>query len=198
MTAAVSRDAGAQSPPPVQGTVALEGTMKTFYRGVNVVIVTTIDGVEHAYHFAKDLVVHGGNGTTAAALEGLHEGSTVVVHYTVEGAERAVREVDIIGDQGLEVTEGTVSRIDRGRGQIKRVAPVYPDIAVAAKVTGVVILEATVNADATVEQVRVLRSVKFFDQAAIDAVKQSQYSPLVLNGVPTPFVLSVVLNRRRW
>jgi protein TonB len=77
---------------------------------------------------------------------------------------------------------------------VKRVEPVYPDLAMMAKVTGVVILEATVGADGAVEQVRVLRSVKFLDQAAVDAVKQWRYSPLVLNGVPTPFVLSVTLS----
>jgi protein TonB len=77
---------------------------------------------------------------------------------------------------------------------VKRVEPVYPDIALVAKVTGLVILEASVGVDGTVESVRVLRSVKFLDQAAVDAVKQWKYSPLVLNGVPTPFVLSVTLN----
>jgi periplasmic protein TonB len=77
---------------------------------------------------------------------------------------------------------------------VKRVEPTYPDIALVAKVTGLVILEATVGADGSVESVRVLRSVKFLDQAAVDAVKQWRYSPLVLNGVATPFVLSVTLN----
>ena len=43
---------------------------------------------------------------------------------------------------------------------VKRVEPVYPDIALAAKITGIVILEATVGADGSVEQVRVLRSVQ--------------------------------------
>jgi len=77
---------------------------------------------------------------------------------------------------------------------VKRVEPVYPDIAVAAKVAGIVILEATVAADGSVEQVRVLRSVKFLDQPAIEAVKQWKYSPLTLNGIPTPFVLTVTLS----
>jgi hypothetical protein len=108
----------AQSAPPVQGTIALEGTMKKFYRGANVVIVTTIDGVEHVYRFAKDLVVHGGKGSGVKALEDLREGALVVVHYTAEGNEQAVQEVDVIGSEGLEVTEGLVDRIDRGRGQI--------------------------------------------------------------------------------
>jgi TonB family protein len=38
----------------------------------------------------------------------------------------------------------------------------------------------------------VLRPVhKLLDAAAVDALKQWQYSPLVLNGIPTPFVLTV-------
>jgi protein TonB len=85
-------------------------------------------------------------------------------------------------------------------GQIKapallhRVEPVYPDVAVLAKVTGVVILEATVDIDGAVTSVRVLQSRGVLDRAAIGAVKQWQYSPLVLNGIPTSFVLTVTLN----
>ena len=108
----------AQSPPPVRGTIALEGTMKKVYRAANTVIVTTIDGVEHVYHFTKDLLVHGGKGPGVDALEGLREGTTVVVHYTVEGAEQSATEIDRVGDEGLKVTEGVVARIDRGRKQI--------------------------------------------------------------------------------
>ena len=77
---------------------------------------------------------------------------------------------------------------------LHRVDPAYPDIAVVAKVGGMVILEATVGVDGAVEAVRTLRGIKFLDQSAIDAVRQWRYSPLVLNGVPTPFILTVVLN----
>ena len=76
---------------------------------------------------------------------------------------------------------------------LQRVEPVYPEIAVIAKVTGTVILEAVVATDGTVESVKVLRPVKFLEQAAIDAVRQWRYKPLILNGVPTPFVLTVTL-----
>ena len=75
-----------------------------------------------------------------------------------------------------------------------RADPAYPDIAVVAKVAGMVILEATVGVDGAVESVRLLRGITFLDQAAMDAVKQWRYSPLVLNGVPTTFVLTVTLN----
>ena len=76
---------------------------------------------------------------------------------------------------------------------ITRVPPVYPPIAVSAKVQGVVILEATVGRDGHVEEVRVLRSVPLLDQAAKDAVMQWRYAPLLLNGKPERFILTVTL-----
>jgi TonB family protein len=56
-----------------------------------------------------------------------------------------------------------------------------------------VILEATVSETGRVESVTVLRSGGPLDKAAIGAVKQWQYSPLMLNGRPTPFVLTVTV-----
>ena len=78
---------------------------------------------------------------------------------------------------------------------VHRVEPQYPDIAIAAQLTGLVILEAVVDTDGRVESVKVLRSRHpFLDRAAVDALRQWQYSPLVLNGIPTPFVLTVTFN----
>jgi protein TonB len=76
---------------------------------------------------------------------------------------------------------------------VHRVNPEYPEVAMRAQVTGLVILEATVDAEGKVESVRVLRSVNLLDRAAIEAVKQWRYSPLVLNGIPEPFILTVTL-----
>jgi hypothetical protein len=113
--------ATAQEPPPIDGmtgTVALEGTVVQEHAAANTVIVKTVDGVEHLFHFTKDLLVHGGKAGGVDALEGLRDGTTVAVHYTVVGGDAAVLELDQISDDGLSVTEGTVIRIDRGRRQI--------------------------------------------------------------------------------
>jgi len=78
---------------------------------------------------------------------------------------------------------------------LKRVEPIYPPIAVSAHVQGVVILEAIVDREGFVEQVRVLRSANsLLDKSAIDAVRQWQYSPVILNGTPERFILTVVLS----
>jgi len=74
---------------------------------------------------------------------------------------------------------------------LSRVAPEYPSIAVNAKVEGVVILEAIVDRQGRVEAVKVLRSVTLLDAAAIAAVRQWRYSPLLLNGQAERFVLTV-------
>jgi len=75
---------------------------------------------------------------------------------------------------------------------VHRVEPVYPKIAAEAHVTGMVILEAIVGTDGCVESVKVLRSRHvLLDNAAMDALKQWRYTPLILNGMPTPFVLTV-------
>ena len=108
----------AQSPPLIQKTVTLEGVTKKVYAAARIVIVKTIDGVEHMIHFAKDLVVHGGPRTGTDVLQDLAEGAMVVVHYTSSHDEETAQEIDRVGDQGLQTTEGRVARVDRGRKQI--------------------------------------------------------------------------------
>jgi TonB family protein len=45
-----------------------------------------------------------------------------------------------------------------------------------------------------VESVRVLRSPGVFDDAALKAVRQWRYSPVLLNGKPEKFILTVVVS----
>jgi len=73
-------------------------------------------------------------------------------------------------------------------------APVYPAIARTARVQGVVILEAVLDASGRVDDVHVLRSIPLLDQAAIDAVRQWRYTPTLLNGRAIPIVLTVTVS----
>jgi protein TonB len=77
---------------------------------------------------------------------------------------------------------------------IYRVEPEYPLIAVSAQIEGMVILEATVDHTGVVRDARVLRSRGVLDAPAISAVEQWRYEPLMLNGQPTPFVLTVTVS----
>jgi periplasmic protein TonB len=74
------------------------------------------------------------------------------------------------------------------------VRPVYPPIAQSARVAGIVIIEATVGPDGTVTDARVLRGVPLLNDAAVEAVRQWQYEPTLLNGVAVPVIMTVTVN----
>jgi protein TonB len=76
---------------------------------------------------------------------------------------------------------------------VRRVDPAYPAIAAAARVSATVQLEAEVDARGEVARVRVERGHPLFDEAAIAAVREWRYQPLLLNGEPTGFVLTVTV-----
>ena len=78
--------------------------------------------------------------------------------------------------------------------KIVDVAPAYPAVARSARVQGVVILEAVLDAKGRVESVRVLRSIPLLDQAAVDAVQQWRFTPALLNNEPVPVVMTVTVN----
>lgn len=77
--------------------------------------------------------------------------------------------------------------------KIHHVAPEYPSIARSARVSGTVILEAVLAEDGTVQDVRVLRSIKLLDDAAIDAVRQWRFTPTLLNGQPQRVLMTVTV-----
>jgi TonB family protein len=81
--------------------------------------------------------------------------------------------------------------------KVKDVQPVYPAIAQSARVAGLVTIEATIGADGKVSNAKVVRSIPLLDQAALDAVRQWEYAPTLLNGVPVPVLVTVSVNFTR-
>lgn len=72
--------------------------------------------------------------------------------------------------------------------------PVYPAAVLKAGVQGEVICDLLIAPDGNVKDVRVLQSVPLLDQAAVDAVRQWQFTPALLNGAPIPVVVTVTVS----
>jgi protein TonB len=87
-----------------------------------------------------------------------------------------------------------VGGVVREPRKLKDVPPVYPNVAKAARVQGVVILECVINAQGRVEGVKVLRGVPALDEAAVDAVRQWVYTPTLVGGMPVGVVMTVTVN----
>ena len=118
----------------------------------------------------------GGRGAGAAIPLGVTPGRTVQAEPW-DAASGAVR----VGGQIRPPT------------QVRKVNPVYPAEAQAARVQGVVILEAVIGPDGRVQDARILRSIPLLDQAALDAVRLWEYTPTLLNGAPVPIIMTVTV-----
>ncbi len=78
--------------------------------------------------------------------------------------------------------------------KVRDVRPVYPPEAQTAGIQGVIILEATIGVDGRVSDAKVLRSIPLLDEPAKDAVRQWEFAPTLLNGVPVPVIMTVTVN----
>ena len=82
----------------------------------------------------------------------------------------------------------------RAPARLGGTAPVYPPIAMSARVEGDVVLEALIDERGRVENVRVTTSVPLLDGAAVDAVRSWRYSPTLLNGAPVQVLMTVTVH----
>lgn len=72
--------------------------------------------------------------------------------------------------------------------------PQYPAIARQARISGTVVLAATISKNGTIENLHVLSGHPMLTQAALDAVRQWRYKPYMLNGEPTEVETTVTVN----
>jgi protein TonB len=139
------------------------------------------------------------------APEGIRQEATVDLGLGVEGGVPGGVEGGVPGGVlggivgGAMAEAGPPVKVVRVGGNIiapktiKKVTPEYPDLAKAARLSALIILEARVDTHGVVKSVTVLRGHPLFDEAAMEAVKQWRYRPLLLNGEPTEFIVSVTM-----
>jgi periplasmic protein TonB len=77
--------------------------------------------------------------------------------------------------------------------KVKHVSPIYPQIAIHARIDGRVVIDAVIGVDGVVREARILSGVPLLNQAALDAVKQWRYTPTTLNNVPVPVIMTVTV-----
>ncbi len=76
---------------------------------------------------------------------------------------------------------------------ITKVTPVYPAIAKAARISGQVVLAATISKNGTIENLHLVSGPPMLVQAAMEAVRQWRYKPFLLSGEPTEVETTVTV-----
>jgi periplasmic protein TonB len=77
--------------------------------------------------------------------------------------------------------------------KIKHVAPIYPAGALSSRALGTVLIEAVVGVDGKVHDAKVVHSIPSLDQAALDAVRQWEFTPSRMNGVAVAVIITVLV-----
>ena len=124
---------------------------------------------------------------------------TVTVTFSLDGSGEPGRPVSppptapepdkFVTASGVEMVPVRVGGEIKEPVKIKSVSPVYPD----RSLQGVVILEAIIDTDGTVKNIKTLRSAPGLDESAIAAVSQWKYTPTLINGVAVPVIMTVTV-----
>ena len=77
--------------------------------------------------------------------------------------------------------------------KLKNVPPIYPADAKLAGLEGKVVLECTIDVQGAVAGTRVVEGVPPLSDAAMKAVNQWRYTPVLLNGKAVPVIMTVTL-----
>ncbi len=91
--------------------------------------------------------------------------------------------------QSVKVSQGVSQGL-----LIKKVQPNYPAQALTMRLQGQVELQATINKDGSVSNLKVLNGESILSRAALDAVRQWKYKPYYLNGEPVEIQTQIVVN----
>lgn len=183
----------------VQGVVILEAVIGTDGRVAETRILRSIPLLDQAAHDAVRQWEY-----TPTLLNGqpVPVIMTVTVQFTLPDPPPAAQAQEPVAVPGITFRGNTPAvRAEVRPGgplpvKIRHVDARYTVAALKARVQGVVILEAQVEADGTVGDVRVVRSIPLLDQAAMDAVRQWRFRPTYVDGVPsrTTFTAEIQFN----
>jgi protein TonB len=74
---------------------------------------------------------------------------------------------------------------------LSRPQPAYPPLAKAARIQGVVKLEAIISKSGTIENLQIISGHRLLVEAAVQAVRQWRYRPTILNGEPVEVITTI-------
>lgn len=112
-------------------------------------------------------------------------------------ATPAATEVPSPDRQPMQPNPSSAQRVSSGVMQsliVSRPQPVYPAIAKAAHVQGVVVLHAIISKEGMVEKLVVVSGPPMLVQSAVDAVQKWTYQPFLVNGQPVEVETTINVN----
>lgn len=76
---------------------------------------------------------------------------------------------------------------------LHRVDPVYPKLAIVGRISATVVLEAVIDEEGSVTDLKIIEGHPLFNEAAENAVRQWKYRPTLIGGEPVPVLANITL-----
>jgi protein TonB len=111
----------------------------------------------------------------ASGMEGLSGGGVAGNVFNGQNAPK----VKVAAPSKISISAGVAGGL-----LIQKNAPVYPQIAREARVSGTVVIQATISKTGVIENLRAVSGPTMLRQSALDAVKTWRYKPYLLDGDP--------------
>ncbi len=190
-------------PPPIHGaTVQPRGTARPFPGAVTLPprvpdrVEQVVEELPQAVSSGVSGGVQGGigggvdGGVLGSILASTHAAPAPTQTRVVERTQPAPEPVSVAPPR---IVSGGLVKLG---APIHRVEPVYPQLARAARIEGVVELEAVVGVDGRVRELRAKNGHAFLVKAALEAVRQWIYTPTTLNGNPVEVISPIQVTFR--
>jgi protein TonB len=107
-------------------------------------------------------------------------GAGVPGGFIAEIVNRPLPNVQISSQKKTIVVSSGVAAVNL----IGRIQPVYPPIAIAARIQGTVVVQATISRTGIIENARAISGPEMLRRAAVQGVRSARYKPCLLNGEP--------------
>jgi protein TonB len=126
-----------------------------------------------------------------AGMEGMGSGSGAIGGILGGMGNAPAPVVKAATPKKIAISSGVMTGLKTGGTN-----PTYPPIARAARISGTVVLQATISKTGTIENLRVISGPPMLTQSALEAVKTWRYKPYQLNGEPVEVetTVNVVFN----
>jgi periplasmic protein TonB len=126
-----------------------------------------------------------------AGMEGMSGGSGNGVPGGLFGAVGTGPVVKAPPPQKMKISSGVMNG-----NLLQKITPRYPEIARQARISGTVVLQATISKTGQIINLKVVSGPAMLQQAALEAVQQWRYRPYELNGEPVEVetTVNVVFN----
>lgn len=186
-------------PPPAPAAAIVKATppRRVFESGGKLIAPTVIPRTTLQLKEAPLPDVDAGAGVAGGVPGGVPGGSMGgVIGGVIGGVKTAIPLAPLAPHEAKPTAPVRVGGRVKDPKLIRRMEPAYPALARQVHLQGVVVIDAIIDEQGNITEMKVVSGPPLLIQAAIDAVRQWKYQPTYLNEQPVSVQLNVIVNFR--